>query len=133
MDGRPYLDLLLCLAERAAKEDDSEAEREVKSAFTLLTALITSAKAACGEPPGDAAGAATAAAIRAALLPQYGRVLALVGARWDVARSTLLRTKVRHTQGDTFNRILAAWDTLFGRYTPLPTSLPPFSLPRHVD
>ena len=102
LGDRPYLDLLLALAERAAKEDDTEAEREAKSAFTLLGALITSAKAAhdshVANAGTDANAAPAAAAINSALVAQYSRFLALVGARLERTRSNLLRIKVRRRQ-----------------------------------
>jgi len=102
LGDRPYLDLLLALAERAAKEDDTEAEREAKSAFTLLGALITSAKAAydrhVANAGTDANAAPAAAAIKSALVAQYPRFLALVGARLERTRSNLLRIKVRRRQ-----------------------------------
>ena len=99
LGDRPYLDLLLALAERAAKEDDTEAEREAKSAFTLLSALVTSAKVAydshVANAGTDANAAPAAAAIRTALVAQYSRFLALVGARLERTRSNLLRIKAR--------------------------------------
>jgi len=106
LGDRPYLDLLLSLAERAAKEDDTEAEREAKSAFTLLSALVTSAKVAydslekVANAGTDANAAPAAAAIKNALVAQYSRFLALVGARLERTRSNLLRIKARRRHPD---------------------------------